>query len=161
MKYSKIALLACAAAATLVVAASGDPADAADFGPAASSPMASARALIARKQWGAAVAELKVINRPGDADWNNLMGYSLRKAATPDDPTAERYFDAALRIDPHHRGALEDSGELYLAAGDLLRARMRLSTLERECAFGCAEYTALKDAVERYEADGSRQVAAH
>ena len=161
MKYSKIALLAFAAAVTLVVAASGDPADAADFGPAASSPMASARALIARRQWGAAVAELKVINRPDDADWNDLMGDSLRHAASPDAVAAARYYDAALRIDPHHRGALESSGELYLASGDLLRARVRLSTLGRECTLGCAEYTALEAAVDRYEAGSGRQVAAH
>jgi len=42
------------------------------------------RAQIAAKNFPGAIDELKRLNDSGDADWNNLMGYSLRKAATPD-----------------------------------------------------------------------------
>ena len=70
------------------------------------------RAQIAAKNWSGAIDELKRLNDTGDADWNNLMGYSLRKAPTPDFAGAEKFYDEALRIDPKHRGALEYSGEL-------------------------------------------------
>src|SRR5213078_3527856 len=69
---------------------------------------------IAVKQWRNAIDELKRINDTGSADWNNLMGYSLRKGKTPDLDGAEKFYNEALRIDPKHRGALEYSGELYL-----------------------------------------------
>ena len=72
------------------------------------------RAQIAAKNWSGAIDELKRLNDTGDADWNNLMGYSLRKQATPDFAGAEKFYNEALRIDPKHRGALEYSGELYL-----------------------------------------------
>jgi tetratricopeptide (TPR) repeat protein len=145
--------------ATLAIAAG--PLWAADPEPAATpGPLAPARALIAEKKWAAAIDELKRINDTGSADWNNLMGYSHRKAKTPDYAAAERYYDAALRIDPKHRGALEYSGELYLILGDLAKAEQRLAALDRACFFPCEEYTDLKQAVARYKANGNRYVAA-
>src|SRR5207245_1520875 len=68
------------------------------------------RAQIAAKNFPGAIDELKRLNDTGDADWNNLMGYSLRKAPTPDFAGAEKFYDEALRIDPMHRGAREYSG---------------------------------------------------
>ena len=147
--YFKATLLSLSAALTLVVASGGGPADAAGFGPAASSPMAAARMLVAQKKWDAALEQLEVVNRPDSADWNHLMGVSLRQATPSDDIAAERYFDAALRIDPRHRGALQDSGELYLARGNLPRAELRLAMLDQACRFGCPEFTALVAAVRR------------
>ena len=47
------------------------------------------------------------------------MGCALRKQATPDLGGVSRNHDAALRIDPQHRDALEYSGELALMRGDL------------------------------------------
>jgi tetratricopeptide (TPR) repeat protein len=127
---------------------------AADEAPAASDPLASARAQIAQKSWSGAIAELKRINATENADWNNLMGYSHRKAKTPDLEAAERYYDTALRIDPKHRGALEYSGELYLQLGQIEKAEQRLATLNKACFLPCSEYTELKKAVERYKAGG-------
>jgi tetratricopeptide (TPR) repeat protein len=147
--YFKATLLSLSAALTLVLASSDGPADAAGFGPAASSPMAAARVLVAQHKWEGAIEQLEAVNRPDSADWNHLMGVSLRRSATPDDIAAERYFDAALRIDPRHRGALADSGELYLARGNLPRAELRLAALDQACRFGCAEFTVLVAAVQR------------
>jgi Flp pilus assembly protein TadD len=121
--------------------------------------LTQARAHIQAKQWVAAIDELKRVNDTGSADWNNLMGYSLRKARTPDLEGAERYYNEALRIDPKHRGALEYSGELYLMKGDLPSAEKRLAALDKACIFGCEEYTDLKKAVERYKAAGNKYVA--
>ena len=110
------------------------------------------RAQIAAKNFPGAIDELKRLNDTGDADWNNLMGYSLRKAPTPDFAGAEKFYNEALRIDPRHRGALEYSGELYLQTGDLAKAEQRLAALDKACRFGCSEYSDLKKAIAQYKA---------
>jgi Flp pilus assembly protein TadD len=133
---------------------------AADSEPVQNDKLAPARAQIAAKQWRLAIDELKKINDTGSADWNNLMGYSLRKAKTPDYEGAEKFYNEALRIDPKHRGALEYSGELYLIKGDLATAEERLATLDKVCRLPCDEYTDLKKAVARYKAAGNKYVAA-
>ena len=112
------------------------------------------RAQIAAKNFSGAIDELKRVNDTGDADWNNLMGYSLRKAPTPDFAGAEKFYDEALRIDPRHRGALEYSGELYLQTGDLAKAEQRLAALDKACFLPCAEYSDLKKAIAQYKAGG-------
>ena len=117
------------------------------------------RQQIAAKQWPQAIAELRRINDVGSADWNNLMGYSLRKATPPDLDGSERFYNEALRINPKHRGALEYSGELYLMKGDLASAEKRLTTLDKLCLLPCEEYTVLKKAVARFKANGNKAVA--
>jgi tetratricopeptide (TPR) repeat protein len=106
----------------------------------------------------AGATPLQQVAEPGNADWNNLMGYSHRKAQTPDFAAAERFYDEALRLQPKHRGALEYSGELYLMMGDLPRAEIRLAALDKACTFGCDEHKDLKAAVARYKANGNRYV---
>ena len=133
------------------------PARAAAAAPA--DKLAEARKQIAAKQWPAAIEALKRVNDTGSAVWNNLMGYSLRKGATPDLAASEKYYDAALRIDPHHRDTLEYSGELYLMKGELDKAQARLATLATECASKCEQYGDLKSAIERYKAAGNKFVA--
>ena len=132
---------------------------AADLAPKAPDKLTPARALIEQKKWGAAIDELKKVNDPASADWNNLMGYSLRKADAAYVPEAEKYYNEALRIDPKHRGALEYSGELYLMTGNLPMAEQRLATLDKACFLPCEEYTDLKRAVARYKANGNKYVA--
>lgn len=134
---------------------------AADTGPTTAAPdlLATARAQIAAKKWPAALEELRKVNDTASADWNNLMGYSLRKSNPPDLVAAEKYYNEALRLSPQHRGALEYSGELYLMKGDLAQAEQRLAVLDKACRFGCEEYTDLKKAIERYKAAGNRYVA--
>ena len=115
-----------------------------------------ARALIAAKQWSAALDDLKRVNDTTSADWNNLMGYTLRKSRTPDLAASEKHYDEALRINPHHRNSLGYSGELYLMKGDLDKAQARLATLATECAASCEQYADLKAAIERYKAAGNK-----
>jgi tetratricopeptide (TPR) repeat protein len=125
-------------------------------GPAAApDKLAGVREQIAAKNFPGAIEELKRINDTGSADWNNLMGYSLRKGSTPDFAGAEKFYNEALRIDPTHRGALEYSGELYLQTGDLARAEQRLAALDKACFFGCEEYSDLKKAIAQYKGGGS------
>jgi len=119
------------------------------------------RAQIAAKNFPGAIDELKRLNDTGDADWNNLMGYSLRKGATPDFAGAEKFYDEALRIDPKHRGALEYSGELYLQTGDLAKAEQRLTALDKACFFGCSEYSDLKKAIAQYKGGDGRSSSSY
>jgi tetratricopeptide (TPR) repeat protein len=145
-------------AAAAALAGLAPAALAVDSTPAADDKLATARNLIKVGQWRAAIAELQTVADTGSADWNNLMGYAQRKSSPPDLAAAERYYDAALRIDPKHRGALEYSGELYLMKGELPRAEERLKALDRVCFLPCEEYTDLKAAVARYKANGNRYV---
>jgi Flp pilus assembly protein TadD len=133
---------------------------AADTPSVAPDNLSQARSLIKDKKWAEAIDELKHVNDPGSADWNSLMGYTLRKAKTPDLDGSERFYNEALRINPRHRGALEYSGELYLMKGDLATAEKRLATLDKACTFGCEEYTDLKKAIERYKAAGNKYTSA-
>jgi Flp pilus assembly protein TadD len=143
--------------ALLFVAA---PVLAVDSAPDKADALGPARAQIAEKKWDGAIAELKRVNATESADWNNLMGYSLRKRSAPDLAGSERYYDEALRLDPKHRGALEYSGELYLILGNLPKAEQRLATLDKVCVLPCEEYTDLKKSVARYKANGNKYVAA-
>jgi len=118
--------------------------------------LSAARAQIAAKNFSGAIEELQRLNDTGNADWNNLMGYSLRKGPTTDFAGAEKFYNEALRIDPKHRGALEYSGELYLQTGDLARAEQRLAALDKACFFGCQEYSDLKKAIAQYKGDVNR-----
>ncbi|HWH83842.1 MAG TPA: tetratricopeptide repeat protein [Burkholderiaceae bacterium] len=152
------ALRALTAAAWLACA--GSAAWAVDSAPPAKADtLAGARTLIQQKKWSAAVDELKRVNDTGNADWNNLMGYSLRKGAAPDYAGAEKFYNEALRIDPKHRGALEYSGELYLMTGELPKAEQRLDALDKACRLPCEEYTDLKKAVARFKANGNKYAA--
>lgn len=121
--------------------------------------LATARQLLDSGQWSAALAELRHVNDTSSADWNNLMGYSLRKSKTPDFAAAERYYDRALQIDPQHRGALEYSGELYLMKGELPKAEVRLESLAQICASGCDQRADLEKAIARYKAAGNKWTA--
>lgn len=143
-----------ALAAHAAMAADSSPAPA-----AANDKLAAARAQIASLQWTAAIDELKRVNDVRNPDWHNLMGYSLRKAKTPDLVAAERAYNEALRLDPTHRGALEYSGELYLMKGELTTAEQRLATLGKACAKTCEEYRELQFAIDRYKANGNKHVA--
>jgi len=151
-----VTILALAAGAAFAADTNEPPANAPN--PAADK-LGAARAQIAGKNWAAAIDELKRVNDTGSADWNNLMGYSLRKGKTPDYAAAEQFYNEALRINPKHKGALEYSGELYLMTGDLPKAEQRLSALDKICMLPCEEYTDLKKAVARFKANGNRYVA--
>jgi Flp pilus assembly protein TadD len=137
----------------LVLALMATTVSAADMSPppqmGASDPLAQARKLIKQKNWAGALTELRAAPLDGDPDWNNLMGYSLRKQASPDLATAERHYLQALRLDPGHKGANEYLGELYLMKGDVPSARARLAVLERICPSGCEERSDLQRSIEK------------
>jgi len=126
---------------------------AADPEPAKSDPtwLTEARASIKSENYDQAVKQLQAANETSSADWNNLLGYSLRKKQPPDLVGAEKYYQAALKIDPRHRGALEYYGKLKLLNNDLSGAEALLARLDKACTFGCEEYSDLKEAVRKYK----------
>lgn len=146
-------------AALALLAACGTSLAVDNSAPATPDKLSAARAHLAAKKWTAAVDELKKVNDPSSADWNNLMGYSLRKADAANYQSAERFYNDALAIDPKHRGALEYSGELYLMNGNLPMAEDRLAKLDKACFLPCEEHRDLKAAVARYKAAGNKYVA--
>jgi hypothetical protein len=138
--------------------AADDPPPAPAYGSTAvPDALGPARAAIGAKRWDVALAELRKVNATGNADWNNLMGYTLRKQARPDLDGAQRFYDAALRIDPKHKGALSYTGELALTRGNLPLAEQRLAALRPLCPGGCKEVSDLELAINRFKAEGSRR----
>ncbi len=127
---------------------------AADTTPSESAPswQAEAQKEIKANQYDAAIKTLLAANQPNSADWNNLLGYAQRKKTPPDLTAAERYYQAALKIDPKHRGALEYYGELFLMKNDLAGAEQMLARLNKACFLPCEEYRELRDEIAKYKA---------
>jgi len=98
-----------------------------------------------------AIKQLQDSNQVGSAEWNNLMGFSLRQKQPPDLVGAENYYQAALKIDPKHKGALEYYGMLMLINNNLPGAEALLVRLDKVCFFGCEEYSDLKEAIKIYK----------
>ena len=140
-------------AAALLLSGAG-LSQAADSAPAKQDPvwLTQSRASIKAEKYDQAIQQLQSANETSSADWNNLLGYSLRKKQPPDLVGAEKYYQAALKIDPDHRGALEYYGKLKLINNDLPGAEALLARLDKVCTFGCEEYSDLKQAVQKYKA---------
>ena len=126
---------------------------AADTAPTKSDPawLTDARASINSNNYDQALKQLQSANEVNSADWNNLMGYSLRKKQPPDLAASEKYYQAALKIDPSHRSAMEYYGELLLMKQDLPGAEAMLARLDQACLFGCEEYSDLKASIAKYQ----------
>lgn len=123
--------------------------------PSAAERLASARKAIEAKDWSAALRELTAAEReePRNADVQNLLGYSYRKRANPDLPKAIGHYQAALRLDPRHRGAHEYLGEAWLMDGKPAEAEKHLAELEKICGGkACEEYQDLAKAIARHKA---------
>lgn len=110
-----------------------------------------ARNAIKSGNYEKAVELLSEADQKKSADWNNLMGYSLRKKTKPDLTEAEKYYVVALNLDTNHRGALEYYGELLLLKNDLGGAEKLLTRLDKACRFGCEEYQDLKKSIQEYK----------
>jgi len=150
----KRTLLAIVAAAGIGLAL---PAGAMDSGghssSAASHPagLAAARARIYAHDYKDAIPILVAVLKktPNDADALNLMGYSLRKTGKLQEALA--YYDRALALKPHHLGANEYLGELYVELGQFGKAKERLAVLEAACGSKCVETRELKIAIAKGE----------
>jgi|1186.fasta_scaffold62647_1 Tfp pilus assembly protein PilF len=113
-----------------------------------------ARDAIAQKDWTSAQSILRgaVATDPNNADYHNLYAYSVRKGPNPDMSLVFKEYNAALSIDPKHKGAHEYLGEAYLMVGNVDKAREHLAQLDKICFFGCGEFNELKASISNYEA---------
>ena len=153
MKKMKWTLLSKIFAAMVISTAPWVVSIAADSAPAKSDPawLTDARVSIKSNNYEQALKQLQSANEVNSADWNNLMGYSLRKKQPPDLVASEKYYQAALRIDPVHKSAMEYYGELLLMKKDLPGAEAMLARLDKACLFGCEEYSDLKASIAKYQ----------
>lgn len=113
---------------------------------AAQSGYAEAKAAVDAGHYPEALKLLAAVLKaePRNADALNLMGYSNRKMNRMTE--AARWYDAALKADPKHLGALEYQGELFVEIGDYARARANLNRLATLCG-NCDEYDDLRTAL--------------
>ncbi|HEY8359410.1 MAG TPA: tetratricopeptide repeat protein [Ramlibacter sp.] len=144
----------------LVLACTAQAADTPGASPNVATPTVAerldiARKAIAGKDWNGAMRELNIAVReaPRNADVHNLLGYTYRTRARPDLPRAFEHYQAALRLDPQHRGAHEYIGEAYLLERRLQQAEQHLAELERICGNRtCEEYQDLAKSIADYKA---------
>ena len=141
-----------------LLAASWPLAQAAGSDPSPSDPawLLEARKEIEARRFDAALTLMRSANAAEQAEWHNLMGYTLRSRTPPDLPAAEIHYKRALEIEPKHRSALEYYGELMLMKKDLPGALALQARLEKACFFGCKELKDLREAIARYRAGGGK-----
>jgi tetratricopeptide (TPR) repeat protein len=103
------------------------------------------------QDWKSAVKHFKLVvaAAPKNADANNLLGYSYRRAG--DRKAGLKYYQKALKINPNHLGANHYLGEYYLEVPDMVAAETQLATLTRLCAT-CVETAALKTSIDAVKA---------
>jgi Flp pilus assembly protein TadD len=116
--------------------------------PGSDTKFQTAVSAIKAKQFERAIPMLEEVQTrfPNSADVNNFLGYSNRKIGRQ--AVALGFYQAALQINPDHRGAHEYLGELYVEMKDLAKAREQLAALEKICG-KCEESEDLKRHVER------------
>lgn len=108
--------------------------------------------LIRAEQFEQALPVLaEVLQRnPQNADALNWLGYANRRLGRFDE--AVGYYRQALAADPRHLGAREYLGEAYLEQGNVSAAQEQMAAIEAACALGCPELTALRSAIEAFQA---------
>ena len=106
-----------------------------------------------KQDWKAAAAVLEegLRKNPNNADYHNLLAYSIRKGPNPDMSAVFKHYNEALRIDPKHKDAHEYLGEAYLMVGNVAKAKEHLAQLDKLCFFGCSQYSDLKKAIASFE----------
>ena len=92
------------------------------------------------------ILETIIQKKPDDADIHNYMGFSFRKKGMLE--KSAYHYKQALEINPKHLGALEYQGELYIALGEIEKAKENLAKIDDICWTQCSELRELKQAIE-------------
>jgi tetratricopeptide (TPR) repeat protein len=118
------------------------------------------KAAFEQEDWQGVIEHMTraIEERPWHDDAYNLMGFAYRKLGDYD--RALDAYDDALKLNPHHRGALEYLGEAYLELDQPELAEGMLERLEVECKrilagagtwqSDCEEWQDLHEAYEAY-----------
>ena len=93
------------------------------------------------------ILETIIQNKPDDANIHNYMGFSFRKKGMLE--KSAYHYEQALEINPKHLGALEYQGELYIALGEVEKAKANLTKIDDICWTECSELRELKKAIEQ------------
>jgi len=111
----------------------------------------AAKKAIGVKDWNGAIKLLSsaAAREPKNADIQNLLGYSNRKAGNLD--LAFKHYGRAPELNPNHRGAHEYVGETYLLTNNPAKAEEHLAALGKLCFIPCTEYLDLKRAIAAYK----------
>jgi tetratricopeptide (TPR) repeat protein len=83
---------------------------------------------------------------PNEPEVLNWLGFTHRKLK--DYPEAKRFYDAALKIEPTYRPALEYQGMWFIETGDIPSAKANLAKLRQYCA-ACEETKDLEEALKK------------
>jgi len=120
----------------------------------------SAKRLIKHQEYASAIPHLEAALRqhPRDADVMNYLGYTHRMvgvteqadARDKDFQTSLAFYQAALAIDPLHKGVHEYLGELFLQMNNLNAAHHEMNELVILCPEGCDERDALAKVLAAY-----------
>lgn len=109
--------------------------------------------LIDQESYVEAVNLLKIYlgREESNADYHNLMGYSLRKLTNYEDSL--KHYLRALELEPEHLGANEYLGELYVTLGQLDKAKEHLAILAsaEACRALCEQYQDLAKVIAEYK----------
>src|SRR5688500_5925851 len=103
--------------------------------------------LIKAGKYADGIAKLQATGVQDSADINNQLGFAHRKSGKWDQAVA--FYEAALKADPAHVGALEYYGEYFVWKGDLAKARDHLTKIEKACGSkSCTGYKELASAID-------------
>ncbi len=131
---------------------------------------AVAKRLIKHEEYAKAIPHLMTAlqKHPRDADILNYLGYTHRMVGVSETAAARdndfnlslSFYQAALSIDPAHKGVHEYLGELFLAMNNLNAAHHEMNELVILCPDGCDERDALDKALTAYVPPGAPAVTA-
>ena len=98
----------------------------------------TARALILSGKYEAGIAAMKSLGFDDHPDIASSIGFAYAKLGNPGE--ARSWYTRALAADPNHISTLVYSGALYVAQGDLAKARGDLERIRAICgATACSE----------------------
>ncbi len=98
----------------------------------------TARALILSGKYEAGIAAMKSLGFDDHPDIASSIGFAYARLGNPGE--ARSWYNRALTADPNHISTLVYSGALYVAQGDLARARGDLERIKAICgAAACPE----------------------
>jgi Flp pilus assembly protein TadD len=106
----------------------------------------AARALILSGKYEAGITAMKALGYDDHPDVAGSIGFSYAKLGNLNE--ARDWYTKALAADPNHVATLGNSGALYVAQGDLARARSDLDRIKSACgATSCREYRELESLI--------------
>jgi len=103
----------------------------------------TARALILSGKYEAGIAAMKSLGYDDHPDIASSIGFAYAKLGNAGE--ARNWYNKALAADPNHMSTLVYSGALYVAQGDLAKARGDLERIKALCgAAACSESQVLE-----------------